>query len=188
MNKARFGLMLWFVIVFLIGEVVCAAETLGMLRARLLDLADTALEDRAVDLQRFLEAHRDLSFTDLRAQLTDKYQNENSQDYIEITQAGGNPVYVSKVFSQHPLPPVPADDLDRRVYRTYRIGAEPFRIVSEQVELPAGAVIARIGRPMNQEINLLFSVRRSQIWYSSISLLIAVAGGYWTSRRAQVRS
>jgi uncharacterized protein YneF (UPF0154 family) len=186
MGKSSFWLMLWFVTVFLVGGIFFAADARELLRTRLLDIADADLEARALDLQHLLEADKNLSPPDLRSQIAERYKIEDSRDCVQITEAGGNPVYVSKLFSSHLLPVLSPDDLDRRIYRDYAIGSESYRLVSQQVELPGRALIIWIARPMNLEADILSSIRRSQIGYWSVALLIAVAGGYWISRRSRM--
>jgi hypothetical protein len=183
-------LTLWFVAAFLLVEVFFGTDTWSMLKVNLLDLADTELEGQAIDLQRFLEARKDLPEEELQAQLADKYNanNDEPRSYIEITSTSGQTVYRSKSLAGSTLPPVTSDELDRRTYTGVAIGSEPFRLMTEQVGAPGHAYIVRIGLPMALAIETLRAFRSRSLWSCVLVIVLAVSGGYWIYRRAERRS
>jgi heavy metal sensor kinase len=103
---------------------------------------------------------------------------------LQINDAGGNTLYRSHFFEEHPLPPLPFDDLDRPLYQNRRLGHERFRLLSEQMDVSGRVYVVRIGHPMHEETETLDAFRGYLLWFAPLLLLAASAGGYWLSRRA----
>jgi heavy metal sensor kinase len=171
-------------VIFLLAEVIFGVGMWLILRQNLLDIADTALEGQTADLQRFLEARKDLPPAQLQAEISEDYKIERSEDYLQITDASGSSIYRSRFFEEHPLPRVSPDELDRPLYENRKLGHERFRLLSEQIDVSGRVYIVRIGHPMHEELETLDDFRRYLLWFAPILLLAASAGGYWLSRRA----
>lgn len=186
MQKLSVGLRftLWYLAIFLLAEVFFGVFVSGSLRTNLLDIADTDLEGRAADLQRFLLSHKDLPPAELQAQLQERYKIDRSQDCVEVLDAAGQGLYVSRLLADHPIPSIPSDDVDRRMYRNYKIGEGHYRLVSEHLDLPGHAFTIHIARAMNQEFEILAAFHRAVLWSSCLFLLIAGCGGYWLKRQS----
>ena len=186
MRKLSIGLRLtlWYLAIFLLAEVIFGVGMWLILRQNLFDIADTALEGQASDLQRFLEARKDLSAAQLQAEISEDRRIERSEDYLQITESSGNSIYRSRFFEEHPLPPRSLDELDRPLYENRKLGHERFRLLSEQIDISGRVYIVRIGHPMHEEIETLDDFRRYLLWFAPLLLLGASAGGYWLSRRA----
>jgi heavy metal sensor kinase len=177
-------LTLWYLLIFLLAEVIFGVGMWLILRQNLFDIADTALEGQAADLQRFLLARKDVPTTQLQSEISEDYKIESSEDYLQINDAGGNTLYRSHFFEEHPLPPLPFDDLDRPLYQNRRLGHERFRLLSEQMDVSGRVYVVRIGHPMHEETETLDAFRGYLLWFAPLLLLAASAGGYWLSRRA----
>ncbi len=190
MRKLSIGLRLtlWYLAIFLLAEVIFGVGMWLILRQNLFDIADTALEGQAADLQRFLEARKDLSAAQLQAEISEDRRIERSEDYLQITESSGNSIYRSRFFEEHPqehpLPPRSLDELDRPLYENRKLGHERFRLLSEQIDISGRVYIVRIGHPMHEEIETLDDFRQYLLWFAPLLLLGASAGGYWLSRRA----
>ncbi len=186
MRKLSIGLRLtlWYLAIFLLAEVIFGVGMWLILRQNLFDIADTALEGQASDLQRFLEARKDLSAAQLQAEISEDRRIERSEDYLQITESSGNSIYRSRFFEEHPLPPRSLDELDRPLYENRKLGHERFRLLSEQIDISGRVYIVRIGHPMHEEIETLDDFRQYLLWFAPLLLLGASAGGYWLSRRA----
>ena len=89
MRKLSIGLRLtlWYLAIFLLAEVIFGLGMWLILRQNLFDIADTALEGQAADLQRFLEARKDLSAAQLQAEISEDRRIERSEDYLQITES-----------------------------------------------------------------------------------------------------
>jgi signal transduction histidine kinase len=177
-------LTLWYLAIFFLAELIFGAGMWLILRQNLFDIADTALEGQAADLQRFLEARKDLPTAQLQAEISEDYKIERSEDYLQISDASGNFLYRSHFLEEHPLPSVAPDELDRPLYANRKLGHERFRFLSEQVDVSGRIYIVRIGHPMHEEIETLDDFRQYLLWFAPLLLLGASAGGYWLSRRA----
>jgi heavy metal sensor kinase len=177
-------LTLWYLAIFLLAELIFGVGMWLILRQNLFDIADTALEGQAADLQRFLEARKNVPTPQLQADISEDYKIERSEDYLQISDTSGNSIYRSRFFEEHPLPPLSFDDLDRPLYQNRRLGHERFRLLSKQVDVSGRLYLVRIGHLMEEEIETLDAFRGYMLWFAPFLLLGASAGGYWLSRRA----
>lgn len=186
MKRLSIGLRLtlWYLLIFLLAEVIFGVGMWLILRQNLFDIADAALEGQAADLQRFLLARKDVPTAQLQSEISEDYKIESSEDYLQINDASGNTLYRSHFFEEHPLPPLPFDDLDRPLYQNRRLGHERFRLLSEQMDVSGRVYVVRIGHPMHEETETLDAFRGYLLWFAPLLLLAASAGGYWLSRRA----
>jgi heavy metal sensor kinase len=186
MKKLSIGLRLtlWYLVIFLLAEVIFGASMWLILRQNLFDIADGVIEGQAADLQRFLESRKDVPVAQLQAEISADYKIERSQDYLQISDASGNSIYRSRFLEEHPLPPLSLDDLDRPLYENRRLGHERFRFLSQQIDVSGRLFMVRIGHPMHEETETLDAFRVYLLWFAPLLLLGASAGGYWLSRRA----
>ena len=186
MKRLSIGLRLtlWYLAIFLIAEVIFGVGMWLILRQNLFDIADGIIEGQASDLERFLQARKDLPTAQLQAEISEDYRIERSEDYLQISDAGGNSIYRSQFFEEHSLPPLTPDDLDRPLYQNRKLGHERFRLLSKQIEVNGRVFIVRIGHPMHEETETLDAFRGYLLWFAPLLLLAASAGGYWLSRRA----
>jgi heavy metal sensor kinase len=177
-------LTLWYLLIFLLAEVIFGVGMWLILRQNLFDIADGVIEGQASDLERFLQARKDLPTAQLQAEISEDYKIESSEDYLQISDASGNSIYQSRFFEEHPLPPLAPDDLGRPLYQNRKLGHERFRLLSKQIKVSARVFIVRIGHPMHEETETLDDFRLYLLWFAPLLLLAASAGGYWLSRRA----
>jgi heavy metal sensor kinase len=177
-------LTLWYFAIFLLAEFVFGAGMWIILRKNLLDIADEVLEGQAADLQRFLEARKDVPAAQLPAEISEDYKIERSADYLQISDTGGNSIYSSKFFERHPLPQFSPDQLVRPRYENRRMGHEHFRFVSEMMAVSGRAYVVRIGHPIDEEIETLDAFRGYLLWFAPVLLLGASGIGYWLSHKA----
>lgn len=169
--------------VFLLAEFLFGIGAWLNVRQSLFDLADSTVEGQAADLKRFLEARKNIPAAQVQTEIGENFKIERSRDYVSISDPDGTLIYRSQFFAEHPLPPIPADDLDRPSYSIQKLGLERVRILSEQVEVGGRSYIVRVGHLMNEEYESLMDLRRTMLWYGSFIFLIASAAAYWINRR-----
>jgi len=117
---------LWYLAIFLLAEFIFGAGMWLILRRNLFDIADLALEGQAADLDRFLEARKDAPTAQLQSEISEDYKIERSEDYLQISDAGGNSIYRSRFFEEHPLPSVSLYELDKASLRKPQARARTF--------------------------------------------------------------
>ena len=186
MKKLSIGirLTLWYFAIFLLAEFVFGAGMWLILRKNLFDIADEVLEGQTADLQRFLEARKDVPAAQLQAEIGEDYKIERSADYLQISDAGGSSIYSSKFFEKHPLSPPSPDQLVRPRYENRRMGHEHFRFMSEIIAVSGRAYVVRVGHPIDEEIETLDAFRGYLLWFAPVLLLGASGIGYWLSHKA----
>jgi heavy metal sensor kinase len=177
-------LTLWYLGIFLLAELIFGAGMWFILRQNLYDIADQALEGQAADLERFLEARKDVPTPQLQAELSEDYKIERSEDYLQISDAGGNSIYRSRFLEEHPLPPLPPEQWAKPHYENRKLGRQRFRLISKKMDVSGRLYMVRIGHPLHEEIETLDDFRKYLLWFAPLLLLGASAVGYWLSRRA----
>jgi heavy metal sensor kinase len=177
-------LTLSYFAIFLLAELIFGAGMWFILREDLFDIADATLEGRADDVERFLQARKDLSPSQLQAAISDDYRIDRSEDYVQITTASGSTVYRSQFFEEHPLPPVSLDRLSKARQKYRRLGTLPFRILSKKMVVNGQVFIVQIGNTLDEEMETLDNFRKYLLMFAPVLLLAASAVGYWLSRKA----
>lgn len=186
MKRLSIGLRLtlWYLAIFLLAEFVFGAGMWLILRKNLYDIADASLQDQAADLQRFLEARKDEGPAQLREEIREDYQIERSEDYLQIIDSRGNSLYRSRFLEQNPLPVISLEELGKPGYRSRRLGDQPFRVLSERMEVNGQAFVVQIGSALDEETETLDAFRKYLLMFAPVLLLAACAVGYWLSRQA----
>lgn len=177
-------LTLRYLAIFFLAEVVFGAGIWSLLRENLFDIADTNLDGQAADLQRLLEARKELPATQLQAAIAENYKIERSRDCLQISDGKSNSIYRSRFLEEHPLPPLSLEDLDRPFYQNRKLGDQRFRVRSEQIEVSGRAYVVSVAHSMREESEALDALRGYLLWFALFLLLVASAAGYWLNRRA----
>ena len=186
MKRLSIGLRLtlWYLAIFLLAELIFGAGMWFILRQNLYDIADQALQGQAADLERFLQARQNISTAQLKAEISEDYKIESSEDYLQISDTAGNLIYRSRFLEEHPLPPFPVDQRGKPRYENRKLGQRRFRFISKKMVAGDHVYIVQIGHPMHEEMETLDDFRRYLLWFAPLLLLSASAVGYWLSRRA----
>jgi heavy metal sensor kinase len=177
-------LTLWYLAIFLLAEFVFGAGMWFILRKNLYDIADATLEGQAADLERFLETRKDVPTAQLQAEISEDYKIERSEDYVQISDAGGHFIYRSRFLDEHPLPTLSLIQLKKARYEIRKLGKLPFRILSEKMNINGQFFIVQIGSTLDEEIETLDAFRKYLLMFAPVLLLAASAVGYWLSRKA----
>jgi heavy metal sensor kinase len=177
-------LTLWYLAIFLLAEFVFGAGMWLILRKNLFDIADATLEGQAADLERFLEARKNVSTAQLQAEISDDYQIERSEDYLQISDASGNSIYRSRFLEEHPLPPLSLDRLRKPHYQNRKLGRQLFRILSEKMDVDGRVFVVQMASTLDEEIETLDAFRGYLLLFAPVLLLAASAVGYWLSHKA----
>jgi len=179
-----FRLTLWYLAIFFLAELIFGAGMWLILRQNLYDIADQALEGQAADLERFLEARKDIPTQQLKAEISEDYKIERSEDYLQISEAGSGTVYRSRFLEENPLPPFPLDEKENPRYENRKLDHRRFRFMSQRMNVGARVYMVQIGHPMHEELETLDDFTRYLLWFAPLLLLGASAVGYWLSHRA----
>ena len=177
-------LTLWYLAIFLLAEFIFGAGMWFILRKNLYDIADATLEGQAADLERFLDARKNASAAQLQAEISADYKIERSEDCVQISDANGNSIYRSSFLDERPLPHFTLDQLSKPRHQTRRLGKEPYRILSERMEVDGRVFLVQIGSTLDEEIETLDAFRKYLLMFAPVLLLAASAVGYWLSRKA----
>lgn len=186
MKKLSIGLRLalWYLAIFLLAELVFGGGMWLILRKNLYDIADASLEGQAADLQRSLQAGKDENAAQLRQEISEDFQIERSEDYLQIADSDGNWIYRSQFLEQNPLPVISANQLRKAHYQNRWLGKQHFRLLSEKMDAGSRAFIVQIGSNLEEEDETLDAFRKYLLMFAPVLLLAASAVGYWLSRKA----
>jgi heavy metal sensor kinase len=175
---------LWYLAIFFLAEMIFGVGMWFILRQNLYDIADQALEDQAADLGRFLEARRDVPASALKAELSEDYKIERSEDYLQIIDAAGNALYRSRSLEEDPVAPPPLDQLEKPRYKNLKLAGRRFRFISQRMNVGSLVYVVQIGHPLHEELETLDDFRRYLLLFAPLLLLGASGVGYWLSHRA----
>jgi heavy metal sensor kinase len=186
MKRASIGLRLtlWYLGIFFLAELFFGAGMWLILRTNLDRIVDETLQDQFADLQRSLDAHSDANTAELRAELSEDYKIEPSEDYLQIIDLKGNVLYRSHVFEENSPAPFSTDPSGRPRYENRKLGRRHFRFISEQMKVNDRTYAVQVGHPMHEEIETLEDFQTYLLWFAPLLLLSASAVGYWMSRGA----
>jgi heavy metal sensor kinase len=185
-NRLSIGqrLTLWYLAIFLLAQLIFGVGMWFILRQNLYDIADQALEGQAADLERFLETRKDVPIPQLKAELSEDYKIERSEDFLLISEASGGSIYRSRFLEENPLPPPAFDPQEKPRFENRKLGGRRFRFISQKMDAGGRLYIVQIGHPMHEELETLDDFTRYLLWFAPLLLLGASAVGYWLSHRA----
>lgn len=186
MKRLSIGLRLTlsYLAIFFLAQMIFGVGMWFILRQNLYDIADESLEDQAADLGRFLEARKDVPVAELKAELSEDYKIESSEDYLQIIDATGNALYRSRALEENPVAPLPLEQLEKPRYKNLSLGRRRFRFITQRMNVGGLVYVVQIGHPLHQELETLDDFRQYLLWFAPLLLLGASAVGYWLSHRA----
>ncbi|HEV2399667.1 MAG TPA: ATP-binding protein [Candidatus Sulfotelmatobacter sp.] len=178
-------LMLWYVAVFALGELVFGATMFFVLRSNLYDLVDDGAENQIEDLKNFLQAQKkDAPPAELRYEMTRAYSMEHSGDFLAVYLDTGEPLYKSAFLQAHESVLVPVGRVNRRSYRSRRVGNQPFRFIYQKLTANDRVYVVEMGVPADDAVDTLHEFRSYLLMFAPLLLLVAAGVGYWMSRKA----
>ncbi|REJ88943.1 MAG: HAMP domain-containing protein [Planctomycetota bacterium] len=176
-------LTLWYGAILGISLVVLGAFVFFSLsRSRLAEI-DRALEEELAEIE--LEV-RSATSSESRAHALEKYFGEHEFYSIQVSKPDGAILFTSRNVGAEPFP-VPrlaADAAEESTDDVLHGGDSPYRMSSRIAESLDGPVIVQAADsliPYYHERNRLLTVL---VAAAPIVIVVAMAGGYWLSRRA----
>ena len=187
MKRLSIGLRLtiWYLGIFAIAQLIFGVGMWYILRDNLRDVADSGLFDQVEDVRRFLEAQPvNATLDEIRGDVIEEYSAERGGDYLQILDSGGSWIYRSPAFSKLPLPAVPPDQIHKPIRRDARIGKEPFRVITQRLDVHGHSYTVQSAISNREEEETLERFQRYLMMFAPALLLAAGLVGYWLSRRA----
>ncbi len=178
-------LTLWYLGVFAVAQLAFGVGMWLILRQNLHDVVDSSLAGQVEDVRRFLGSRKnDDTIAELQAEVTEEYSAEADGDYLQILDADGNWIYRSAALAEHQFPALPPKLLPKTTHQDLRFGKEPFRFVSQRIDVNGRAYTVQAGISIREEAETLERFQRYLLMFAPLLLLIAGAVGYWLSGRA----
>lgn len=178
-------LTLWYLGVFALAQLVFGVGMWFILRENLHDVVDGALAGEVEDVRRFLDSQStNETIARLRAEVTEEYSEEAAGDYLQIVDADGNWIYRSAALAEHQFPALPPKLLRKTIHNDLRFGKEPFRFVSQRVDVNGRAYTVQAGISTREEVETLERFQRYLLMFAPLLLLVAGGVGYGVSGRA----
>ena len=187
MSRISIGLRLtlWYLAIFALAQLIFGVGMWFILRENLHDIADSTLASEVEDVRRFLGAQRgDSTFADLQRAVTEEYSAETGGDYLQIVDGEGKWIYRSRALAERNFPAIAPGMLRRPVRHDVRFGGEPFRFVSQRVEVAGRTYTVQAGISTLEEVETLERFQKYLLMFAPLLLLAAGGVGYWMSRRA----
>jgi heavy metal sensor kinase len=187
LKRLSIGLRLtfWYLGIFAIAQLIFGVGMWYILRDNLRDVADSGLAGQVEDVRRFLEAqHADATVDEIRGSVTEEYSAEAGGDYLQIMDSDGNWIYRSSAFSKLPLAGIPPSLVHKRIRTDARIGKEPFRVMTQRIDVHGHAYTVQTASTNREEVETLERFQRYLLMFAPLLLLAAGLVGYLLSRRA----
>ncbi|HZE27636.1 MAG TPA: heavy metal sensor histidine kinase [Terriglobales bacterium] len=187
MKRLSIGLRLtiWYVGIFALAQLIFGVGMWFILRENMQDVADSALASEVEDVRRFLDGQRtDGTLAEIRAAVTEEYSAEAGGDYLQIIDADGHWIYRAAALAEHPFPALSPKLLRRPVHTSLQFGKEPFRFVSQRIDVNGRSYTVQAGISTREEVETLARFRRYLLMFAPLLLLATGGVGYWLSRRA----
>jgi len=176
-------LTLWFGAVLLFGWLLFGAAMWFGLKHSLTAERRQTLERRIDRLEELLE--RDTSFSDSeRYGDFHNFASATGNGLMEIFRTSGSLYWRAPSAAADSFPWPPVTDLNRTKFIHIIAKGQPYWVLQRSAHIGSSPVVLVAAAPESGNIVLLHRFRNALIASAPVLLLIAMAGGYWISRRA----
>ncbi len=189
MKKLSIGsrLTLWYLAIFAAAQLLFGVAMWVALRQELYSVADNALKAQIEDLTNFLKSQKkknmngnQASGRSLRGIRSGALWRLSCKFTMRMeTGSSALPALVKNQFALQ----APAA-IKRRSFRNVWIANQPFRFITQRIEVNGRFYTVQTGVPADQIIATLSLFRRYLLMFAPLLLLAAASGGYWLSRKA----
>jgi heavy metal sensor kinase len=178
-------LTLWYLAIFAAAQLLFGVAMWVALRQELYTVADDALKAQIEDLTNFLKSQKkkNMTVTKLREEASEAYDLEHSGDFLQIYDEDGNWIFRAPALVNRFAPAAPAA-ITRPSFRNVEFASQPFRFITQRIEVNGRFYTVQTGVPTGQIIATLALFRRYLLMFAPLLLLAAASGGYWLSRKA----
>ena len=173
----------WFGIIFLTGWLLFGA-------AMWFNLKNTLTGERRQTLDRRIDRLQDLLRRD--ATLTTSERNDDFRDFasatgnglIDVFQPSGTRLLPAPSTSAAAFPWPSVTGLARDRFVPITTGGQPYWVLERLTTLNGEPVVLAAAAPASGNLLVLDRFWRGLLYSAPILLVVSMAGGYWTSRRA----
>ncbi|MGA9543061.1 MAG: heavy metal sensor histidine kinase [Candidatus Sulfotelmatobacter sp.] len=188
MKKLSIGsrLTLWYLAIFAAAQLLFGIAMWVALRQRLYTVADDALKAQIEDITNFLKSQKkkNRNVPKLREEASEAYDLEHSGDFLQIYDEDGNWIFRAPALVKNQFELAAPATIKHRSFRNVQLGNQPFRFLTQRIEVNGRFYTVQTGVPTGQIIATLSLFRRYLLMFAPLLLLAAASGGYWLSRKA----
>ena len=176
-------LTIWFGAVLLSGWLLFGAAMWFSLKHSLTAERHQTLDRRIDRLEELLARDRDLHDTDRYEDFHD-FASATGNGLMEIFHTSGPPYWRAPSAAADSFPWPPVKDLNRSKFLHVVANGQPYWVLQRPSRIGSEPVILVAAAPESGNVLLLHRFSNALIVSAPVLLLIAMAGGYWISRRA----
>ncbi|MGA8500397.1 MAG: heavy metal sensor histidine kinase [Candidatus Sulfotelmatobacter sp.] len=188
MKKLSIGsrLTLWYLAIFAAAQLLFGMAMWVALRQQLYTVADDALKSQIEDLTNFLKSQKkkNMNVPKLREEASEAYDLEHSGDFLQIYDEDGNWIFRAPALVKNQFELAAPATIKHRSFRNVQLGNQPFRFLTQRIEVNSRFYTVQTGVPAGQIVATLSLFRRYLLMFAPLLLLAAASGGYWLSRKA----
>ncbi len=188
MKKLSIGsrLTLWYLAIFAAAQLLFGIAMWVALRQQLYTVADDALKAQIEDLTNFLKSQKkkNMNVPKLREEASEAYDLEHSGDFLQIYDEDGNWIFRAPALVKNQFELAAPATIKHRSFRNVQLGNQPFRFLTQRIEVNGRFYTVQTGVPTGQILATLSLFRRYLLMFAPLLLLAAASGGYWLSRKA----
>jgi heavy metal sensor kinase len=177
----RWRLTLWYGAVLAVVVAAFGLAVYFTVRHLLLDRIDQGLSEELADV--LFEIRQARTEAELSEWLERRFGQHEGFDF-QITRPGGGRFFANRRLADDALPVPGANVSEIASYHDASAGDLRWRIVSVQVDGPAGMLTAQVARTMEEFDHEMGELLLALSLAGPLTLLVAVGGGYFLARRA----
>jgi heavy metal sensor kinase len=179
-------LTLWYLAIFAAAQLLFGIAMWVALRQQLYTVADDALKAQIEDLTNFLKSQKkkNMNVPKLREEASEAYDLEHSGDFLQIYDEDGNWIFRAPALVKNQFELAAPATIKHRSFRNVQLGNQPFRFLTQRIEVNGRFYTVQTGVPTGQILATLSLFRRYLLMFAPLLLLAAASGGYWLSRKA----
>ena len=181
-----FRLTLWYLAIFVLGEIIFAGGMYLILRHNLYDLVDDSLESQVDDLKSFLRPKpADVDNGEAAGKLLMKpIPSSTPATIFALYDSNGESLYHSNSLQGLDSLLIPAEQVKRPDSESRRIDNRPFRFLFQKLTVNGRVFTVEMGIPADDAVDTLQLFRRYLLMFAPGLLIVAAGVGYWMSRKA----
>lgn len=184
-RSIRVRLTLWYFAILAPALGLCGVGAWFAMRGSLYSTIDESLRDRVRGVRKFIEVQgASLAPIEMRDEFKEHSVLGPGGDLFQVRDAQGNWLYRSAPLEDHDVPVLAPERLKQRFYEDRLIGGTPLRLLSQKIEVRGQFYTVQVAARMEELNEALARFRWWLLMSVPLVLAVALAGGYYMSRRA----
>jgi heavy metal sensor kinase len=180
-----FRLAAWYSLVLAAGLAVFSVAAWFGMRASLFHAYDDELRDRVKGVQKFMDMQISaLSVSEIRDEFREHSVLGPGGDLFQVCNEQGEWLYRSVPLENGNVPIEKPSQLESPRFETLSVAGRPLRFYSQRIVVDGQPYTVQVASPLHEALEAMNAFALMLVFAVPVLLAIAMAGGYWLSKRA----